>query len=107
VPAVWRCGECGSWELAWQSVAPRGRIFSWTRTWHEFGAPPELELPFVTVVVELDGAGGRRLMGTMANGRAEGRIGDPVSATIFNTSFEGETIPALRWQPLEHGGHAR
>ena len=64
VPAVWRCGECGSWDLQWHTVAPRGRVFSWTRTWHEFGAPRELGLPFISVVVELDDAGGRRLMGT-------------------------------------------
>jgi uncharacterized OB-fold protein len=104
VPAVWRCGECGSWDLAWHGVAPRGRIFSWTRTWHEFGAPPELGLPFVTVVVELDGAGGRRLMGTMANAEAQVRIGQPVEAEVIRTTFEGETIPALRWRPLGADG---
>ncbi|WP_077036181.1 Zn-ribbon domain-containing OB-fold protein [Pelomonas sp. KK5] len=97
VPAVFRCGECGSWELQWQRVAPRGRIFSWTRTWHEFGAPKELGLPFVSVVVELDEAGGRRLMGTLAEPMAEVKIGQPVEAEIIQTTFEGETIPALRW----------
>jgi uncharacterized OB-fold protein len=100
VPAVWRCGECGSWELQWQRIAPRGRIFSWTRTWHDFGAPPELGLPFVSVVVELDEAGGRRLMGTLADAHADVRIGQPVEADIIQTTFEGETIPALRWRPL-------
>src|SRR3546814_3931465 len=35
-PAVFRCGECGSWDHRWHTVATEGTIFSWTRTWHPF-----------------------------------------------------------------------
>lgn len=97
-PAVWRCGECGSWEHRWSEVEPKGRIFSWTRTWHDFGAPAELGLPFVSVVVELDGAGGKRLIGTLSDQDAEIKIGQAVIGEIQPVSFEGESIPALRWR---------
>jgi uncharacterized OB-fold protein len=104
VPAVWRCGECGSWDLQWRTVAPSGRIFSWTRSWHDFGAPPALGLPFVSVVVEIDDAGGRRLMGTLADAQAEVHIGQPVEGEIIHVTFEGESIPALRWKRVAAAG---
>lgn len=100
-PAVWRCGECGSWEHRWREVEPKGRIFSWTRTWHDFGAPVELGLPFVSVVVELDGVDGKRLIGTLAGADGEVKIGQPVTGEIHRVTFEGEAIPALRWQVVQ------
>jgi uncharacterized protein len=105
-PAVWRCGECGSWEHVWRGVEPKGRIFSWTRTWHEFGAPVELGLPFVSVVVELDGVGGRRLIGTLAETDADVRIGQRVKGEVHRVTFEGESIPALRWHLVDSSEEA-
>ena len=35
-PAVWRCGECGSWDQVWAPLDPAGAIYTWTRTWHPF-----------------------------------------------------------------------
>ena len=98
IPAVWRCGECSSWELSWKTVEPAGTLYSWTRTWHQFGAPPELGLPFAIAIVEIDGTGGSRLFGTMADPGVELRIGQPVVGEVIRISFEGETIPALRWR---------
>ena len=98
IPAVWRCGECSSWELTWKAIEPKGTIYSWTRTWHQFGAPPELGLPFAIAIVEFPEAGGRRLFGTMADPGVEIRIGQPVVGEVIETTFEGETIPALRWK---------
>ncbi len=100
VPPVWRCGECSSWELHWQTVEPKGNIFAWTRTWHQFGAPRELGLPILVALVELEGAGRRRLMGTMADPSAEVRIGQPVVGEVIQTTMEGETIHAIRWKPI-------
>lgn len=97
-PAVWRCGDCGSWEHAWRDVNPVGRLFSWTRTWHEFGAPAAFGLPYVSVVVELDGAGGRRLIGTMEEGAADLTIGQRLIGTPIQLEWEGEPMSALRWK---------
>ncbi|MBT8766750.1 Zn-ribbon domain-containing OB-fold protein [Metapseudomonas boanensis] len=98
-PAVWRCGECGSWEQSWHEVEPRGRIYSWTRSWYDFGAPRDLPVPYVSVVVELDGAGGKRLLGTLDTSDLEPAIGQRVSARPRADEFEGEPLLSLRWSP--------
>lgn len=61
----WCCPECLTLEPGWEAVEPRGRVFTWTRTWQPF--TPELadHVPFLTVVVELPHAGGRRLLGLL------------------------------------------
>jgi hypothetical protein len=96
-PAVWRCGECGSWDHRWNEVAPRGRIFSWTRNWHDFGWPSPQGLPYVPVVVELDDAGGHRLLGVLDDPKAEVHIGQRVSGSVTHITWDGESLPALRW----------
>lgn len=97
-PAVNRCGECGSWEHTWREVPLTGRIYSWTRTWHNFSAPAELKPPFVSVLVELDGAGQRRLLGTLpGNYEGDAWIGAAVTGEIISIQVNGEPLPALRW----------
>lgn len=100
-PAVWRCGECGSWQQQWHEVAPRGRIYSWTRSWHDFGAPLDLPIPYISVVVELDGVDGKRLLGTLDSSAAEPAIGQPVTGRIHHYEFEGEALQSIRWSLLE------
>jgi uncharacterized OB-fold protein len=100
-PAVWRCGECGSWDQAWHPVALTGRIFSWTRTWHDFSAAPEFKPPFVGVVVELDDAGGKRLIGTLIDSQADVHIGMRVNGEISHIDTEDGPLPALRWRIAE------
>ncbi len=99
-PAVWRCGECGSWEQQWREVTPRGRIYSWTRSHYDFGAPKGLPLPYVSVVVELAEAGNVRLLGHLAaNSDEQPAIGMAVEGELFHCEVDGESIPAWRWQP--------
>ncbi|WP_028080684.1 Zn-ribbon domain-containing OB-fold protein [Solimonas soli] len=96
-PAVFRCGECGSWDQQWHAVEPEGTVFSWTRTWHAFDGSEKIGLPFVSLVVELPQCGGRRLLGLL-EGEAGGlRIGAAVRARVAETEIWGERIPALRW----------
>ncbi|MBL4826352.1 MAG: hypothetical protein JKY66_01320 [Spongiibacteraceae bacterium] len=100
-PAVWRCGECGSWEHQWQATEMQGSVYSWSRTWHEFGAPKELKLPFVSVVVELNSAGNRRLLGVLKQPDKDVSIGGTVTGQVINVSFSGENIPVIQWQLSE------
>lgn len=96
-PAVWRCGDCGSWEHNWIERPLEGEIFSWTRTWHDFGAPPELAPPFVSVVVTLDNTGDSRLLGVLEPAPEDIGIGTRVSGDIRSVTIDGDTIPAIRW----------
>jgi uncharacterized OB-fold protein len=96
-PAVWRCGACGSWEQAWRPVEPVGRIYTWTRTRHPFGGLEQIGIPFVSLVVEIDGVGGRRLTGLLEGDEGALRIGARVRGRIATTPFGERRIPALRW----------
>jgi uncharacterized OB-fold protein len=96
-PAVFRCGECGSWDQQWHAVEASGTVFSWTRTWHAFDGSEKIGVPFVSLIVELPQCGGRRLLGLL-EGDAEGlRIGAKVRARVAETEIWGDRIPALRW----------
>jgi uncharacterized protein len=99
-PAVWRCGTCGSWEQGWHPVSLQGHVFSWTRTWHDFGSAPQFVRPFVTVLVELDQTGGRRVLGTVCGDSAGIHIGARVSGRIIRVALEDRELPALQWQLL-------
>jgi uncharacterized protein len=95
-PAVWRCGDCGSWDHEWVEQALTGTIFTWNRTHHRFAGTEGLDLPYTTVLVELDGSA-VRLQGLM-EGREEGlRIGARVAGRASRTRYGETSIPAIRW----------
>lgn len=95
-PAVWRCGECGSWDHVWHEQPLTGKIFTWTRTHHRFGGTEGLEVPFVTALVQLD-AVPVRLQGLIEGVDGPLRIGTPVSGQISATPFGDAKIPSIRW----------
>ncbi|MGX6510980.1 Zn-ribbon domain-containing OB-fold protein [Rhodococcus sp. SJ-2] len=93
----WMCGQCNTFDPEWVAVKPQGRVFSWARTWHPF--IPELtdDVPYITVLVELPQAGGRRVLGLLAaSGDTEIAIGDEVTGVIQQPS--DSPWPVLRWQ---------
>lgn len=104
-PAVARCGECGHWGSDWQDVAIQGRIFSWTRTAHRFGGTEGLPLPFVSLLVEIDGTDGKRLMGLLDGADQNGaiQIGTAVIGRIGSTSYGEEQVPVILWRMQNEG----
>ncbi|PKP82740.1 MAG: DNA-binding protein [Alphaproteobacteria bacterium HGW-Alphaproteobacteria-18] len=97
-PAVWRCGDCGSWDHGWQQVVPAGRIYSWTRNWHPFGGLESLKVPFLIGIIELEAAGGARLMGLVEEAGTPVKIGAPVAGTFGSTMYAGRAVPAIHWR---------
>jgi uncharacterized OB-fold protein len=97
-PAVFRCSDCGRWDPPWRDVATSGKIFSWTRTFQAFPGLESFGLPFVNVLVELDDAGGTRLMGVLADGDGEIAIGDCVKGEIIERTMHGATMPTVVWR---------
>ncbi|WP_420750323.1 Zn-ribbon domain-containing OB-fold protein [Rhodococcus sp. O3] len=93
----WMCGRCSTFDPDWVAVEPHGRVFSWSRTWHPF--VPELagDLPYITALVELPHAGGRRVLGLLAESGDTGiAIGDHVTGVIAQPS--DAPWPLLRWR---------
>ncbi|MHB8694805.1 MAG: Zn-ribbon domain-containing OB-fold protein [Solirubrobacteraceae bacterium] len=98
----WNCPECHRFSPDWTEVQPHGRVFTWTRTWQNF-TPEFAELtPYVTVVVELPQAGGRRLLGLLL-AFGDDALVDPVLGEELEGVFQpaGELTggaAVLRWR---------
>jgi uncharacterized OB-fold protein len=98
-PAHFRCGECGSWDMEWVEHEPAGVVFSWTRTWYPFDRTTERadDIPYVTVLCEVDGADGARVMG-MLDGADDGlKVGARVRGVIKPPSVKSKHYPSICW----------
>jgi uncharacterized OB-fold protein len=98
-PTQWACPECHRFDPVWEEVEPRGTVFSWTRTWQKFTPEFASLVPYITVVVELDGAGGTRLLGLLlGNDELDPVLGEPVEG-VFQAPSELTTgAGVLRWR---------
>lgn len=99
-PAHFRCGACGCWDMDWQQVAPKGTIYSWTRSWYAFERVKERtpDLPYVTALVEIEGAGGARVMGILAGDEADLRVGATVTGEILPPADKSKGYPSVVWR---------
>ncbi|MFT3866535.1 MAG: OB-fold domain-containing protein [Solirubrobacterales bacterium] len=96
-PADWRCPKCGGYDLGWQRVEPVGSVYTWIRTHHPFVAAYADLVPYVNVLVELDGADGARLMGLLT-GEEEGlTTGAAVRGEFQPASARTIGLPVLTW----------
>lgn len=96
-PADWRCGGCGSYELGWEDVEPRGVVYSWIRTRQPL-VPAYADLvPYVNVLVELPHAGGARLMGLLTGDSEAIEVGRTVSGTFRAPTPRTIDLPVLTW----------
>lgn len=98
-PAHWRCGECGSWEFNWSVVEPAGTVYSWTRTWYAFDRTRERAggVPYVVVLVEVDGTDGARVLGVLAGDEAPLKVGARVTGAVLPPSERSLGYPSIAW----------
>ncbi|MFZ0715649.1 Zn-ribbon domain-containing OB-fold protein [Mycobacterium sp.] len=94
----WICPKCHSFDPPWESVRPRGTVYSWTTTFHAFPASQEFRdaVPYTTALVELPDAGGRRLLG-IVTGRAPVQTGARVVGWVQPASDLTGGWAVLRW----------
>ena len=79
----WICHACRSFEVGWEHVDGRGRIYSWERVWHPVHPALRDTGPYVVVLVELPQAGGVRMIGNLVGDpHQEVVIGAPVTAVF-------------------------
>lgn len=99
-PAGHRCAACGHIGMGWVDVPMRARVFSWTRTWHRFGLTEALDLPYTTVVAEIEGTP-VRLLGLLDDPeRVDPRIGETLVGRPARTRVGEDSIPAIIWSRL-------
>lgn len=77
----WMCHKCHVFDLPFEEVAPRARIYSWERVWHPVHACLNGHGPYVVVLVELQGAGKVRMLGNL--------LGDPAQDVVIGAEVEG------------------
>ena len=80
------------------SVEPAGTVYSWTRTWYAFDRTRERagDVPYVVVLVEVDGTDGARVLGVLAGDEATLKIGARVAGHDPPAVGEGPGLPVDR-----------
>lgn len=96
-PAGHRCGHCGEKTVKWEQREPKATIFSWTRTWHRFGLTEALDLPFTTVLAEIEDCG-VRLLGLLDDpDQIKPIIGEDLNGRFTQTAAGSDRIPTIVW----------
>ena len=70
----WICHHCRSFDMGWEQIDGKGRIYSWERAWHPVHPALKGHGPYIIVLVELPQYGNIRMIGNL--------LGDP-----------GQTVP--------------
>ena len=101
----WLCHRCHSFDMRYEEVEPRGRIYSYERVWHPVHRALVEQGPYVVALVELLEAPEVRLVGNLiGNPRAEIQLGRDVAALFEHHQDHQDTAPAftlLQWKPLQ------
>lgn len=86
----WVCHRCHAFDLDWEEVAPRGRIWSWERPHHPVHPALNGHTPYIVVLVELPDADNVRMVGNLlGDPRQEVTIGAAVEA-VFEPHDEAD-----------------
>ena len=81
------CPKCSSWEVEWVEVSGKGKVYSWAITYQPFHPGFANDIPYASVIVELDE--GVRLMTNITNVKLEELyIGMPVEVVFEDVTNE-------------------
>ena len=95
----WICHRCRSFDLGWQQVSGRGRIYSWERVWHPVHPALKNACPYMVVLVELPDADNVRMVGNL--------LGDPMQPVEIGAEVEAvyedhpdQQVTIVQWRTL-------
>lgn len=98
----WICHRCLSFDLGWQTVEPRGRIYSYERVWHPVHSALAEQGPYIVVLVELPQANDVRLIGNLLGDPREAvAIGSPVTGVFEHHADARDPFTLLQWRRAE------
>jgi len=92
------CYRCHSFDLGYERVSGRGRIYSWERPWHPVHPALRNGVPYLIVLVELPDAGNVRMVGNL--------LGDPLQDVTIGAEVEAvfedhDDFTLVQWRVLE------
>jgi uncharacterized protein len=103
-PAQWIAYDDQGFDLEWVEVAPRGRIYSWTRVWHPVHPALKDACPYIVVVVELPQAGNVRMLGNLLGDPHQPvRIGADVEAVFEHHPDADPPYSLAQWRVADGG----
>lgn len=95
----WVCHRCHSFDLAFEAVAPTGRIYSFERVWHPVHSALKDQGPYVVVLVELPQADNVRIVGNLlGDPTADVVIDSPVSGVFEHHAEASQPFTLLQWR---------
>jgi uncharacterized OB-fold protein len=74
------CYNCHSFDVGYEPVSGKGKIFSWERSWYPVHPALKDGLPYLTVLVELPEADNVRMVGNL--------LGDPMQTVNIGADVE-------------------
>lgn len=81
----WICHRCHSFELGWEEIQGRGRIYSYEKPHHPVHAALTGHGPYIVVLVELPEYGNVRMVGNL--------LGDPTQTVSIGAPVEAVFEP--------------
>jgi uncharacterized OB-fold protein len=81
----WICHRCHSFDLGWEGIVGRGRIYSYERPHHPVHTALAGHGPYIAVLVELPDYGHIRMVGNL--------LGDPLQAVPIGGAVEAVFEP--------------
>jgi uncharacterized OB-fold protein len=95
----WICHHCLSFDLGWERVDPRGRVYSYERVWHPVHSALVEQGPYVIVLVELPHANSVRLVGNLlGDPHAPVEIGVEVAGVFEHHGAAKVPFTLLQWR---------
>lgn len=95
----WICHRCRSFDLGWERVSGRGRIYSWERVWHPVHPALKNACPYLVVLVELPDADNVRMVGNL--------LGDPLQPVEIGSEVEAvyedhpdQQVTLVQWRTV-------
>ncbi len=74
------CHKCRSFDMGWDKVSGRGRLYSWVRCWNPVHPALKEACPYIVAVIELPDGGNVRMVGNL--------LGDPMQNPPFDVAVE-------------------
>ena len=95
----WICHHCRSFDLAWEEVTGKGRIYSWERVWHPVHPALKDHGPYIVVLVELPDAQNIRMIGNLlGDPEQEIPIGAEVEVTFEHHNDADPAYSLAHWR---------